>query len=473
VTGQDLLLKPAAELAKMISSRELSPVDLAAATLRQIERSQPVLNAFLERFTHDFKASALRAEEEITAGNYRGPLHGIPIGLKDLIDVQGHMTTAGSAALKAQAAGSDATVTRKLREAGALIAGKLNMVEFAFGFSSVNPHTGDVKNPWNTERVAAGSSSGSAAAVAVGAAAMALGSDTGGSIRMPAAACGITGLKPTYGIVSRTGVLDLSWSSDHVGPMCRTAIDCALMMNAIAGHDPLDPTSSSREMPDFTSELDRGIAGLRIGLPTDYFFESVDPEISAAVMEAATHLKSEGAELSEIAMPWVSLGRAVNVAVFMPEAAAAHQELLAERGDLYSPAVRLRLHAGLDISAVDYIHAQRARAKFSHQMAEAMRDVDLLITPTVPIQTPTLAETTPPDGSLFSTSSGEFPNFTGVFNTTGQPSISLNCGFTSDGMPIGMMISGKPFCDSQVLGIAHMYQRNSDWAGRTPPLFDS
>ncbi|MDA1298025.1 MAG: amidase [Chloroflexi bacterium] len=470
MSDSELLLKPVAELAVLISSRELSPVELAAATIRQIDRTQPVLNAYLERFTGEFTASARRAEQEIRSGDYRGPLHGIPVGLKDLVDARGHVTTGGSIALKAPPATADATVTRRLREAGALITGKLNMVEFAFGFSSVNPHTGDVKNPWNTERVAAGSSSGSAAAVAAGAAAMAIGSDTGGSVRMPAAACGITGLKPTYGVVSRTGVLDLSWSSDHVGPMCRTAIDCALMMNAIAGHDPLDPASSSRKMPDFTSELERGPGGIRIGVPADYFFDGVDPEISAAVMEAVNVLQSAGAVVSEIAMPWVSLGRAVNVAVLLPEAAAVHESLLAERGDLYSPAVRHRLEAGLRISAVDYIHAQRARAKFGHQMADAMRDVDVLITPTVPIQTPTLAETTPPEGSPFPPAGGEFPNFTGVFNATGQPSLSLNCGFTSDGMPVGMMISGKAFCDAQVLGIAHAYQRVTGWAGRTPPV---
>lgn len=470
MTDQELLLKPVVELGKLIASRKLSPVELAAATVRQIERTQPILNAYLERFTNEFTTAAGVAEKEIAAGRYKGPLHGIPIGLKDLVDVEGHLTTGGSVALQAPAAEADATVTRKLREAGALITGKLNMVEFAFGFSSVNPHTGDVKNPWNVERVAAGSSSGSAAAVAVGAAAMAIGSDTGGSVRMPAAACGITGLKPTYGVVSRAGVLDLSWSSDHVGPMCRTAVDCSLMMNAIAGHDSCDPASANRNIPDFTSELDRGVDGLRIGVPADYFFDDVDPEISAAVMEAVRLLQSEGAELTEIAMPWVGLGRAINVAILIPEAAAAHQALLSERGDLYSPAVRHRLEAGLDIKAVDYIYAQRARSKFCHQMADAMRGVDILITPTVPIQTPTLAETTPPDGSPFSPSGGDFPNFTGVFNATGQPSLSLNCGFTSDGMPIGMMISGKPFFDAQVLGIAHAYQRITDWASRTPPV---
>jgi aspartyl-tRNA(Asn)/glutamyl-tRNA(Gln) amidotransferase subunit A len=468
VSASELLLKPVSELGRMIAAGDLSPVELTAATLRQVERTQPLFNTYLDTFTDDLVRGAAAAEREISAGNYRGPLHGIPIGLKDLVDVEGHITTGGSVALQTGPAVADATITRKLRDAGALITGKLNMVEFAFGFSSVNPHTGDVKNPWNRERVAAGSSSGSAVSVAVGSAAMAIGSDTGGSVRMPAAACGITGLKPTYGVVSRHGVLDLAWSSDHVGPMCRTAFDCALMMNVIAGHDPADRASSNRSMPDFTSQFGDSLQGVKIGVPGDYFFDNADPQIVAAVTAAIDVLHDEGAEIREIKMPWVKLGRAVNVAVLLPEAAAVHQELLAERGDYYSPAVRHRLTAGLGILAVDYIHGQRARAKFCQQMADAMRDIDVLVTPTVPIQTPTLAETTPPPGSPIPPSGGDFPNFTGVFNTTGQPSISLNCGFTGDGMPIGMMISGKSFDDARVLGVAHRYQEITDWACREP-----
>ncbi len=472
MSDTELLLKPVTELSVMLSSRELSPVDLASSTLRQIAKLQPVLNAYLDPFTDELMSAAKTAETEISGNGYRGPLHGIPIGLKDLVDVAGRPTTGGSAATEPNVAPRDSTVTSKLREAGALIAGKLNLVEFAFGFSSVNPHTGDVKNPWNTERIAAGSSSGSAAAVSTGAAAMALGTDTGGSVRMPAAACGITGLKPTYGLVSRNGVMDLSWSSDHVGPMCRTAADCALMMNVISGHDASDPASSNRMIPDFTSELDRGVTDIRIGIPADYFFDGVDPEIESAVRAAIDMLKAEGASIEEIPMPWVSIGRAVNVGVLMPEAAAVHRSRLAARADRYSPAVRHRLQAGLDISAVDYIDAQRARSMFGHQMAEAMRDIDVLITPTVPIQTPTIAETTPPQGSSFAPAGGDFPNFTGVFNATGQPSLSLNCGFTKDGMPIGMMISGKAYRDAEVIGVGHAYQRVSDWTGKTPPVCD-
>lgn len=468
MSASTLLLKPVTELSSLIASRELSSVELAEATLKQVDATQPLLNAYLDVFTDELIESAKAADSEIGKGNYEGPLHGIPIGLKDLIDVEGKVTTGGSAATDRIPATRDATVAERLRAAGALLIGKLNLVEFAFGFSSVNPHTGDVHNPWNLERVAAGSSSGSASAVATGAAAMALGTDTGGSVRMPAAACGITGLKPTYGLVSRHGVMDLSWSSDHVGPMCRTAADCALMMNAIAGHDPSDPASSRRPLPDFTSQLDRPLKDLRIGVPRDYFFENIDPEIESAVRSAIEYLRSEGAIVSEIPMPWVGVGRAVNVAVLLPEAAAVHRKRLDEQGDKYSPAVRHRLKAGLEVSAVDYIHAQQVRAMFGDKLARSMQDIDVLITPTVPIQTPTIAETTPPPGSSFATAGGEFPNFTGVFDATGQPSLSLNCGFTKDGMPIGMMISGKSYADALLLGVGHAYQQLTDWHCRKP-----
>jgi aspartyl-tRNA(Asn)/glutamyl-tRNA(Gln) amidotransferase subunit A len=462
----ELLLQPVTELSRRIAAKKLSPVELAEATLRQVKRLQPVLNAYAEPFD-EFLASAKAAEKEISAGRSKGPLHGIPVGLKDLVHVAGKRTRGGSVVLDGPPAKRDATITTKLKSAGALITGKLNMVEFAFGFAGVNPHTGDVKNPWNTERITAGSSSGSGAAVASGMVAMAIGSDTGGSIRMPAAACGISGHKPTYGVVSRDGLLDLCWSQDTVGPMARTAADCALMMNALAGpYDPLGLHSS----PDFTSRLDAGLKGLRIGVPIEFFFDDVDPEIAAAVREAIRLMGRNGAKVREVSMPWVKDGRAVNVGVLLPEAAAVHREVMERRASEISPAVRVRLEAGLKVMAVDYIHAQRARAKFAHQMAEAMWDIDLLVTPSVPIATPTRAECTPAPGESTAPGGGRFPTFTGVFNATGQPSLSVNCGFTKDGMPIGLMISGRPFKDDVVLGAGHAYQQLTDWHCRTPKV---
>ena len=470
MNDSELLLKPAAELGRLISRKQLSPVELAEATLRQIEHMQPALNAYVEVYSDQLQRSARDAEQEIASGNYRGPLHGIPVGLKDLIDVKGRVTAAGSAALMDNIATSDAVVVERLRAAGAVLTGKLNLYEFAFGISSVNRHTGDVKNPWNVERMTAGSSSGSAAAVASGTATMALGTDTGGSIRMPAAACGITGFKPTYGIVPRTGVKDLSWSLDHVGPMCRTAEDCAWMMNAIAGHDAADPTSYRRNLPNFTSGLATGLKGVRMGIPADYFFERLDPQIHTAVNEAIQVMRSAGAEVVNVDMPWVSFGRSINVAILIAEAFAVHETQLENSGHLYSDAVRSRLLNGSRVTAAEYLHAQRARAKFCHQMAEAMTNVDVLVTPTVPVQTPTLADVRPAPPSPAPTAGREFPIFTGVFDVTGQPSVSLNCGFTTDGMPIGLMLSGKTYDDATVLGVANAYQQITDWTARVPPV---
>jgi aspartyl-tRNA(Asn)/glutamyl-tRNA(Gln) amidotransferase subunit A len=470
LSDTELLLKPTAELGRMIAIRQLSPVELAAATLRQIERTQPALNAYADVYADELMRSAADAEKEISPGNYRGPLHGIPIGLKDLIDVRDKVTAAGSAVLEGRIAPHDATVVQRLRSAGAIVTGKLNLYEFAFGISSVNAHTGDVRNPWNVERMTAGSSSGSAAAVASGSAAMALGTDTGGSIRMPAAACGITGFKPTYGIVPRTGVLDLSWSQDHVGPMCRTAEDCGLMMDVIAGHDSADPASAARRLPGFTSELERGLKGIRLGIPSDYFFDRIDPEIHTAVATAIDTMRHAGAKLVEVAMPWVSAGRSINVAILIAEAFAAHEKQLETNGYMYSDAVRNRLLDGSQVTAADYIHAQRARAKFCHQMAEAMANIDVLVTPTVPVQTPTLASVRPTPDNPTPSAGREFPVFTGAFDVTGQPSLSMNCGFTTDGMPIGLMLSGKAFDDACVLGVAHAFQQISDWSSRVPPV---
>jgi aspartyl-tRNA(Asn)/glutamyl-tRNA(Gln) amidotransferase subunit A len=470
LSDTQLLLKSAAELGRMIAGRQLSPVELANATLRQVERTQPALNAYADVYADELLRSAADAEREIDSGNYRGPLHGMPVGLKDLIDVQGRITAAGSRVLKDNFAGMDATVVRRLRSAGAILSGKLNLYEFAFGISSVNPHTGDVRNPWNVERMTAGSSSGSAAAVASGAAVMALGSDTGGSIRMPAAACGITGFKPTYGVVPRTGVLDLSWSQDHVGPMCRTAEDCALIMDEIAGHDPGDPASATRRLPGFTSKLERGLKGIRLGIPSNYFFEQVDPEIHAAVTAAIDAMRYAGAEVVEVEMPWVSTGRSINVAILIAEAFATHEKQIETSGHLYSDAVRNRLLDGSRVTAADYIHAQRARAQFCHQMAEAMAEVDVLVTPTLPVQTPALTAVRPTPDNPAPSAGREFPIFTGIFDVTGQPSVSVNCGFTADGMPIGLMLSGKAFDDAGVLSIAHAYQQITDWSGRVPPV---
>jgi aspartyl-tRNA(Asn)/glutamyl-tRNA(Gln) amidotransferase subunit A len=466
------------ELAPRMREGRLSPVTLVEAALSRTKRLNPELNAFLAIYEEGALQAAREAEREIKDGRYRGPLHGIPVGLKDLVDVAGHVTTGGTTILRGNVAKQDATVTRRLRQAGAVITGKTAMVEFAMGATGLNPHYGNTPNPWNFERVPCGSSSGSGSAVATGLVVGALGSDTGGSIRMPAAVCGIVGLKPTYGRISRHGVLDLSWSCDHVGPMTRTVGDCAYMMNALAGYDPLDPASSREPVPDFTAGLGRGLdgapsghgRGVRLGVPEHYFFDDVDREVGGAVRKAIDLMERNGARVVSVPMPWAGVGRAINMRVVMPEAVAVHERWISERPQDYSPEVRARLLADMTTPAVDYIRAQRARRWFCEQMTEAMRNVDVLITPTVPVQTPTIKGCTALPGENEGREGGRLAIFTGVFNTTGQPSMSVPCGFTKDGMPIGMMITGKPFDEVNVLRVGDAYESLTEWHKRHPPV---
>ena len=463
----DIAYQSITEIAPRIRSGALSPVDLVETLLLRISRLEPSLNTFLKVWGDSARTEARMAKSEIESGRYIGPLHGIPVGLKDLIDVAGHKTTGGSKVLADNIAKSDATVATRLKAAGAILIGKLNLVEFAFGTTGLNPYTGDVKNPWDRTRITAGSSSGSAAAVASGMIPASLGSDTGGSIRMPASVCGIAGLKPTYGRIPRTGVLDLSWSMDHVGPMARTTGDCALLMNALAGPDGGDPASYAGPAQDFTSGLEEGLGLIKIGVPTNYFFEdSVDHEISETVLSSIDLMASNGAEIVELPMPWVEKGRAINLGVIRPEAVSAHESLLAKYADLYSPGLRKRIQSGFDIPAIDYVRAQRARQWFNHNMSESMKQVDVLITPSVPIQTPMITECTPPDGNM--EAGNQLPMFTSIFDVTGQPSHSISCGFTSSGMPIGMMITGHPYDETTVLRVGNAFEKLTDWHQRVP-----
>lgn len=468
----DLAYSSITELAPRVRSGDLSPVRLVENSLARIGELEGSLNAFIDVYEDEALDAARALEQSAARGAYRGPLHGMPVALKDLVDVAGKVTTGGSTILRDNVAAADATVTRRLKDAGAIILGKLNLVEFAFGATGLNAHYGPAHNPWDTARISAGSSSGSGAAVAAGVIYGALGSDTGGSIRMPAALCGIAGLKPTYGRVSRAGVLDLSWSCDHVGPMTRRVSDAAHMMTALAGHDPADPASSHEPVPNFPDALGAGLEGVRVGVPRDYFFDDVDPEIEAAVRTAITLMGSNGATAIDVDMPWVSAGRSINLGVILPEALSVHERWLQERRDDYGPMVRAWLESGLGISAIDYIRAQRARRGFNERMAEVMRGVDVLVTPTVPVQTPTIEECTPPRGKVGDWASTRLPIFTSIFDVTGTPSLSVNCGFTRAGMPIGLMISGKPFGEVMVLRVGDAYETLAGWWQRRP-LLDS
>ena len=470
--SEDILFTSIHSISKKIKSGDVSPVELTQKSLERAEQLQPQLNAFLEIWHQEAIDQAKKAEAQITAGNYIGPMHGVPIALKDLVDVAGKPTTAASKVLQQNIATRDATITTRLKRSGAIIIGKTNLVEFAFGPTGLNPYTGDARNPWDVNRITGGSSSGSGVAVAAGITHAAIGSDTGGSIRMPASLCGIAGLKPTYGRVPRTGVLDLSWSQDHVGPMTRSAIDCGIMMNVISGYDRADIASSQHPVPDFTAGIDRGLDNLRIGIPQHYFFdlEIADRSVIQAVRKAIDLLERNGAEIVEIAMPWVSDGRPINVVISLAEAAAVHEKMINDHADDYTPAVRGRIHSAMGIAAIDYIRAQRARRTFAEKMAEATKGVDVLITPTVPKQTPTIAECTPRAGESVASGGADIPLFTSIFDVTGQPSLSVNCGFDSEGMPIGMMITGQPFDENTVLQVGHAYEELANWNKIQPQI---
>ena len=469
---EDLAFASIHELAPKIKDGSVSPVELTQIALERIAKLDSKLNSFLDVWHDESIASAAQVEREIASGNYKGPMHGIPIGLKDLVDVAGKATTGGSKVLQNNIAASDAAVTDRLNRAGAITLGKTNLVEMALGSAGVNPYTGDACNPWDTDKITGGSSSGSGAAVAGGLVYGALGSDTGGSIRMPASLCGIAGIKPTYGRVPRTGVLDLSWSKDHVGPMTRRTADCAHMLNVIAGHDPRDIASSTRQVPDFASELDKGLEGLRIGIPEHYFFDPdiVDAEVLSSVNDAIELLANNGAEIVPIPMEWVSHGRAINVIISVAEGLAVHEKLIAENAEDYTPAVRTRMLTALSIPAVDYIRAQRARQAFSVQMAETTKHVDVLATPSIPVLAHTIKECTVAPGEALAEKSHEIPLFTSIFDVTGEPSLSVLCGFDSTDMPIGLMISGHAFDEATVLRVGHAYEELAGWHNRRPPL---
>lgn len=468
----DLTFASATALARMIAAREVSPVEVVRAHLERITALDGSLRTFITLTADAALAAAAAAEAAVVAGRPLGPLHGVPLGLKDLYDTAGVRTTGGSRILADRVPAADATVVRRLREAGMIVLGKLNMVEFAYGPEGLNPHYGHARNPWDatTHRMAGGSSSGSGAAVAAGLAPVALGSDTGGSIRIPCSLCGLTGIKPTYGRVSRAGVLPLSWSMDHVGPMTRSAADCALVLGAMAGYDPADPSTSVLPVPDYTAALTGNVRGLRVGLLRGFFLESATAEVRAAVEGAATTLEKAGAVVDEVALPGVRHAGAGSLAVVATEALAYHAAWLRARAADYDPDVRTRLMLGAFVTGVHYVRAQQARALLRREVDEALARRDVLLAPATPITAPAIEarQATLGDGPADIRSA--LIRLTRPFNFSGHPACSLPCGVTAGGLPIGMQIVGRPFDEATVLRAADAYQRLTDWHARRPVL---
>ena len=466
----ELCYMSAGQLSRLVQAKEVSPVEIVDAHLARIDATDPVLNSFITLLPEEARAAARRAESEIQAGNYRGPLHGIPVGLKDLFNTAGVRTTSGSRIFDNFVPTEDCTVAARFRQAGAVLLGKLNMHPFAYGPTGENSDYGHMHNPWDPESVAGGSSGGSGSAAAAGQCTITTGSDTGGSVRIPAALCGIVGLKPTYGLVSRHGLTPLSWSLDHPGPMVRTVEDAALTMNVIAGHDPKDVASAQVDVPDFTTALSGDVRGLRIGVPKEYFEAPLDPQVDRAVRDAIDVLADMGAAVTEVSFPMFLQAHPISTAILMSEASAYYRDLLSTDGDKMYPPVRLRLEAGLFISAADYLRAQQARSLFDREARRLLEQVDLLAGPTEPVTAPKLLATQVQAGEYTVATIPALTQFTRPYNITGFPAISVPCGFSDSGLPIALQLAGRPFDDVTVLRAAHAYEQATDWHRRRPPI---
>lgn len=466
----DLLHASIAQIASEIRQDELSPVQLIETTLEAIDQYEPQLNAFITVFREESLESAKRVEAELKNEKDLGPLHGIPIALKDIICVEGTRSTAGSNFFSDESLQFDATIVSKLKSAGAIIIGKTNLHEFAFGVTTENPHFGATANPWDTSRVPGGSSGGSAAAVVAGCCAGALGSDTGGSIRIPAAVCGHVGLKPTFGRISVHGVVELAQSLDTVGPMCRYVHDVALMMNTLAGYDPRDVHSENQPVPDYTGGLDRPIRGRKAGIPKQHFFENLDPEVDRTVREAIHVLEGLGVEIVELDLPSAEAGHEVTLTLLTAEAGQFHQQRLAAHREDYGVDVRELLEDGLALSAADYIEAIRVREIVRRDFMNAFEKVDCILSPTAPVPAPLRSTHDLSGGSESNRIRPRLTRNTRLVNLLGLPSISVPCGFaqveassSDEGLPVGLQISGPWWSEKTLLHIAHAFERATHW----------
>ncbi|MDT5081694.1 MAG: aspartyl-tRNA(Asn)/glutamyl-tRNA(Gln) amidotransferase subunit [Mycobacterium sp.] len=465
----ELLNLSLAAASRAVADCEISPVDLVTAALRRLDTINGELCAYIDVYSEQALQVARASESLIAAGHRLGALHGIPVSLKDNISVENQVTTAGSQILREWRPAQDATVTQRLRSAGAIIVGKTNMHEFAWGGTSNNPHYGAVRNPWDPSRFPGGSSGGSGVAVATRTCFGSLGTDTGGSVRLPSAINGIVGLRPTFGRVSNAGVVPLAWSMDTVGPMARTVEDCAILLQAIAGHDSRDPASASAPVTDYAADLNRGIEGLRIGIIPDYFFGHVQPQVGVAVQQAISLLNDAGATVVEVASRHIEGNISAQLTIEAAEPSTYHQEWLRQRPADYGDDVRLLLEAGELLLATQYLQAQRYRSVLRAEFLDALKRVDLFICPTLPF-------TATPVGDVLVEIEAGAPEdmltaimqFTGVPSLTGLPALSVPCGFDDNGLPIGMQLIGRPFDESLLLQVGAAFQAMTAFHLRQP-----
>ncbi|WP_274651067.1 amidase [Paenibacillus humicola] len=462
------------ELAPLLQSKTVSPVELTEAVLARMEETEGRLNAYITRLEDEAMADAREAEREIVNGGYKGPLHGIPFAVKDLYYTKGIRTTAGSKIYRDFVPDYDATTVARLKDAGAILVGKNNTHEFASGGTNENEHFGPARNPWNPDRIPGGSSGGSAACVAASSAIFSLGTDTGGSIRMPASLCGIVGMKATYGRVSRRGVFPLSWSLDHAGPLAKSVWDTAQVLSVIAGQDPLDAASSDHPVPDYAAALNSGVSrpleGMKIGYCEAYFFQNLDPEVERLVKQAIAVLADLGAEIREVKIPMLEQMVQVHSLISAAEMLTFHNANVTSRSEDYGTNILPRLLMAKEISAQAYLETQRLRQQYQAVWSELYREIDLLAVPSTGIPAfPIGAETIHLNGKDVNPRDIGIIGRTAPGNFNGYPSISVPCGYTDAGLPVGLQIQGVPFDESLVFQAAHAYEQATLWFSKQVP----
>ena len=459
------------EVASLLRGKKVSSVEVTRACLERIERWQPKINCFIAVDAEDALKEARKLDREIVKRGPRGPLHGVPLSQKDVFYRKGKVCSAGSEIRRNWIAPYSATVMERLQAAGAVSIGRLNSCEFAGDPTGHNKFYGAARNPWNPAHMSGGSSSGSGAAVVARLVYGALGTCTGGSVRLPAAATGVLGLTPTYGRVSRYGVVPRAWSLDHVGPLTRTALDCARMTRVIAGHDINDGSSRSEPVPNFESAVKRGIKGLRIGVPTDHYYDNVTEDVGKALSESLRALRSLGAKIVRVKVPDPAPYYMLNDLITKCEGAVIHGRWLRERPEDFSEYFRARLEGGLHIPAARYIEALTLRGpSLARFLDEVMGKVDVLHCPMIPYPVPTLAEMDPSSANPEALAkTGGIPNLTRIFNYLGVPSLSVPCGFSDNGLPVAFQVVAPPLDEASLLAVAHAYQGVTDWHRRVPP----
>ena len=469
----DLTRLTISELAPKIRAREASPVEVLDAVLSRLDRLHPDLNSFITVMDEQAKMQAKEQETALARGEYRGALHGIPIGIKDNIATGGVRTTAGTKVLADHVPEEDAYVVGLCKNAGAIILGKENMEEFAAGPTSNNPHYGAVHNPWALDHIPGGSSGGGGANVAASITYASLGTDLGGSIRIPASFCGVVGLKQTYGLVSQRGIQVTSFNGDHIGPITRSVQDSALVLQVIAGNDPLDPTTVPVTISDYSAGIESGLQGMKVGIPSNYYFEFLDSEVETAVRQAITDLEELGAEIKEVTLPSMRYARAMRI-TSMVDTFVAHEPYIAANRRDYTPKILYRIMAGQFVLGRDYSKALKVQRIIKEEYLRVLHDVDLLVTPTIPVTAPRIDSKTVSLGGkdypVIGPGAGEMIRNTYPSNSTGLPAMTIPCGFNSGGLPIGLQLIGRPFEEQLLFRAAYGYESVSPSRGRSPAI---